>query len=374
MPMRNMFDLLRQQRPLFRLVVTFLLLFSGRAFSQTTRAAVFMPESCGTEGYFVCADADGGGCCPLGFSCGLRNCIPPSVTALSNFQTSITTLSTVISNNSECPGHKGYIPCPATVGGGCCPGNYICDERQPQTACLLTLKLSQTTFKTTQSNAATVTITSVIGEGITAVDRLIVPTGGQTSSLSPSVDDNPAARPSTYVEVHSRTPVPAAVMTYAQSFVTNSSPAVGGGGEGETTSSGKALTTGQIGGIASGVVSGVLLLLGAGIWLFWTRCQRLQIRGAKLDGGEDDDNHSLVYREKRGVVDVAELEGPAVEPTELPEENNHAQELPSYPTTGELDGETLYMGMGMRQVPQEYDNDNDVVSPITPTDKDSDLN
>ncbi|CZR56871.1 uncharacterized protein PAC_06760 [Phialocephala subalpina] len=58
--------------------------------------------------YSLCPSSVGGDCCPNDYVCGTSSCTPNTATPA-----------------TAC-GFSGYIACPIADGGGCCPSNYVC--------------------------------------------------------------------------------------------------------------------------------------------------------------------------------------------------------------------------------------------------------
>ncbi|KAI0804855.1 hypothetical protein GGR55DRAFT_681487 [Xylaria sp. FL0064] len=68
-------------------------------------------DVCQLDGWLLCPSSVGGGCCPSNFECGTASCYATTA------------------GPASCNGHTGYYPCPATVGAGsCCPVGLICND------------------------------------------------------------------------------------------------------------------------------------------------------------------------------------------------------------------------------------------------------
>ncbi|KAK4207189.1 hypothetical protein QBC37DRAFT_101922 [Rhypophila decipiens] len=221
--------------------------------------------ACGKAGYFACGNDDGGGCCPIGYLCGPTDCFPSNETTIAT------------EPMSTCSGYDGFFACPQSLGDGCCPGGYVCDS---VVECRLTLKLSvaSTVITVTDVDAGGVplttqqyTLSSVIGDGVTAVGRvgLSTPTTNSESSSS---------------------------------------------------SAQRNLSTGQIVGIAWGIV-GFLAITGLAGFFILRRRRRLKQKDGKGDGiGTENEAHRKPELEAKGIAwvelqsktDAAELPVPEV--------------------------------------------------------------
>ncbi|KAI0513146.1 hypothetical protein F5B22DRAFT_647958 [Xylaria bambusicola] len=75
-------------------------------FRHAKRKAV-----CQVDGWLLCPSSVGGGCCPPNFECGTASCYATT------------------SGPTSCNGQTGYYNCPLTLGAGsCCPVGLICND------------------------------------------------------------------------------------------------------------------------------------------------------------------------------------------------------------------------------------------------------
>ncbi|KAJ3560646.1 hypothetical protein NPX13_g9235 [Xylaria arbuscula] len=65
---------------------------------------------CQLDGWLLCPSSVGGGCCPPNFECGTASCYATT------------------SGPTSCHGKTGYYNCPLTLGGNCCPVGLICND------------------------------------------------------------------------------------------------------------------------------------------------------------------------------------------------------------------------------------------------------
>lgn len=77
-------------------------------------------DTCPT-GYYTCAAQYNGGCCRVGRDCGITDC-PERVITISNGDTGAG--GVVTTALASCA--SGWQTCGGSVGGGCCPVGYQC--------------------------------------------------------------------------------------------------------------------------------------------------------------------------------------------------------------------------------------------------------
>ncbi|GAM82857.1 hypothetical protein ANO11243_008430 [Dothideomycetidae sp. 11243] len=91
--------------------------------STTTAALTSTTDDACPTNFYRCSAYYVGGCCRVGRDCSSTSCPPAasSTVATDSYATVVAASST---NSGNCA--NGWQTCPASVGGGCCPGGYAC--------------------------------------------------------------------------------------------------------------------------------------------------------------------------------------------------------------------------------------------------------
>jgi len=201
--------------------------------------------------------------------------------------------------------------CHVMVLDGCCPGEFVCDEAVD---CRLTLKLSFSTQVITSTEmsgsvpVSTHTITSlkVIGNGVTAADRIARATANNSTSSSdtagPTSDTGPAetGRNDNNLDIPSST-------------------------------NGPGLTTGHIIGMAIGIVCFLALSVIA-FYLFLRHRRRQRGAGGLEDTADGSAAYATAELEGKDTHLDTQLSKPQIKP------DMDASELPVFDVPHELDG------------------------------------
>lgn len=122
---------------------------AAHSTQQTTTTTLSSSNAACPTGYYMCSAYYLGGCCRVGRDCDTTSCpSTASTTVISSDATILVPATTeATSTQGNCP--HGWYMCPASVGGDCCPSQYVCGT----SSCSATASGEQNTGKELPSSA-----------------------------------------------------------------------------------------------------------------------------------------------------------------------------------------------------------------------------
>jgi len=117
----------------------------------TTTISSSSNEACPT-GFYMCSAYYLGGCCRVGRNCDTTSCPSTDSTIVVSSDATVVVPATTGAASTEgtCP--HGWYMCPASVGGDCCPSQYLCGT----SSCSATASGEQNTGKELPSSASVI--------------------------------------------------------------------------------------------------------------------------------------------------------------------------------------------------------------------------